>query len=32
MILDTSYIIALDEQDQDAIGLSRKHDAANLPQ
>lgn len=32
MILDTSYLIALDEQDPDAIRLSRKHDAANLPQ
>lgn len=32
MILDTSYIIALDEQDSDAIGLAREHDAANLPQ
>jgi len=32
MILDTSYIIALDEQDPDAIALSRTHDAANLPQ
>jgi len=32
MILDTSYIIALDEQDPNAIGLSREHDAANLPQ
>ena len=32
MILDTNYIIALDEQDSDAIALSREHDAANLPQ
>jgi len=32
MILDTSYIIALDEQDPDAIALSKEHDAANLPQ
>jgi predicted nucleic acid-binding protein len=32
MILDTSYIIALDEQDPNAIGLSREHDGANLPQ
>lgn len=32
MILDTSYIIALDEQDSDAIALSGEHDAANLPQ
>jgi len=32
MILDTSYIIALEEQDPDAIALSREHDAANLPQ
>jgi tRNA(fMet)-specific endonuclease VapC len=32
MILDTSYIIALDEQNPDAIELSREHDAANLPQ
>lgn len=32
MILDTNYIIALHEQDSDAIGLSREHDAANLPQ
>lgn len=32
MILDTNYIIALDEQNPDAIELSREHDAANLPQ
>ena len=32
MILDTNYIIALDEQNTDAIELSREHDAANLPQ
>lgn len=32
MILDTNYIIALDQQNPDAIGLSRTHDAANIPQ
>jgi len=32
MILDTSFIIALDEQDPEAIELARKHDGANLPQ
>jgi tRNA(fMet)-specific endonuclease VapC len=32
MILDTSYIIALDKQNPDAVELSKKHDAANLPQ
>ncbi len=32
MILDTNYIIALDEEDQGAIQLSRQHNAANLPQ
>lgn len=32
MILDTNYVIALDEQDPDAVKLSREHGAANLPQ
>ncbi|WP_436934857.1 PIN domain-containing protein [Halovenus marina] len=32
MILDTSYVIALNQQDSNAIELSREHDAANLPQ
>jgi len=32
MILDTSYIIAIDEQHPDAIALSREHTVASIPQ
>lgn len=32
MILDTSYIIALDDEDPGALALSRQHDTAGLPQ
>ncbi len=32
MILDTSYIVALDDENPGALALSRRHDAAGVPQ
>ncbi len=32
MILDTNYIVALDNQDPDALALSQQHQSAGVPQ